>query len=129
MIKRVILALTALGFQQMPIQVQTNDPAQYLSLARDQAGTNKTLIAISTTPGTPEVPGLIYNATLMPPLPNYTPGASFVMIPDVPTQPGATINVNGVGPIVILGTCSRICGLLYAPETNSPALPAAMVVH
>lgn len=130
MIKRLILAITALSFRQMPQQVQSNDPAQYLTLARDQAGTNKTLIAISSTPGTPEVPGLVYDASLLPAFPNYTAGASFVMIPDVPTQPGATINIGGVGPIVILGTCSRICLLLYAPATSTaPLLPAAMVVH
>lgn len=122
MIKRLILGLTALSFQQLPQQVQMNDPAQYLTLERNQAGTNTTLIATS-----PAAPGLKYIASLMPPLQSYTAGASFVMIPDVSTQPNATISVGAIGPVVILGTCSRICVLLYAPATNG--LPEAMVVH
>ena len=121
MIKRLILAITALSFHQLPQQAQWSDSAIYLTRETYQAGVDHTLIATSTTN-----PGLKYTASLMPPLLNYTPGASFTMIPDVPTQPNATIDA-GLGPVVILGTCNRICWLLYAPATSN--LPAAMVVH
>ena len=84
--KRLFLAITALAFNQLPQQAQWADSAIYLTREMDQAGVDHTLNAISTAPNQNEVPGLVYNASLMPPFTNYTAGAWFVMIPDVPTR-------------------------------------------
>jgi hypothetical protein len=106
----------------------TPDSALLLDRPTDQAGTDHTLVAISNGSGL--TPGLVYGAATMPPLAVYTAGQWFVVIPDQPTQPGATINIGGVGPLPIQGTCAQICILLAVGAAASPAGPAtAMVVH
>lgn len=67
--------------------------------------------------------GMKYTATTNPVISSYASLAPFVMIPDVPTQPGATLDL-GPGPVAIQGTCSQICLLLAFGNPVS-----AFVVH
>jgi hypothetical protein len=98
----------------------TADTAVMQSLQRDQAGTSHELIAASTN-----APGVTYTATGNPTLINgYQSGTWYVLIPDVPTLAGATLNIDGLGPIAISGTCSQICLLL---AQSSPV--KSFVVH
>jgi hypothetical protein len=123
MLKRLILAVTSLSIQQMPLQTQQPDTAIYLRRDTDQAGVDHTLMAVSNPSG------ITYSATLNPALQNYTSGQVFVVIPDVPPQPGATLNVNGLGPLTIQGTCSTpACLMIAVGQGSNPGGPPVALV-
>jgi hypothetical protein len=95
---------------QLPQQVQMTATSQNLSLARDIQGIDHIVGASSTIK-----PGITYVAVTDPPFSAYTEGQFFIFYPDVPLQAGATLNLNGIGPMVINGTCSNICFLITYP--------------
>jgi hypothetical protein len=104
--KHLILA-TILGLSQLPTQVQTASSSVNVTQGRDQAGTDHFIVAVSNGSG------VTYTAQGSPTLTNgYTQGQLFVMIPDVPSQANATLNIDGQGPVSISGTCSGSCILL-----------------
>lgn len=97
------------------------DTAVVLARLTDQVGTDKALTATSNPVGCSEcVLGLVYAAQVSPPLAAYTAGQMFVFTPDVPTQSGAKIDIGGLGPIAITGTCPQVCLLLaFGSPVNS----------
>ena len=122
--KSLILA-TVIGLTQLPPQVQYTSTDQNLSILRDQAGTDHTLVASSNYPyPAPQSPpdGLHYVAKANP---SITPagaieGQYFVLIPDIPPQSGATLNIDNIGPIPIQGTCVQECFILaFGNPVNS----------
>jgi hypothetical protein len=128
MFKHLILAAaTVVGLGQLPFQVQTASSSQNLTRALDQAGVDHFIIACSN-PSTCQtgVPGMTYLAQSDPAdqTVGYTQGSFWVVSMDTPNQPGATLNINGWGPMVISGTCDGMCILL---AQGSPV--NALVVH
>lgn len=70
-------------------------------------------------------PGLKYAATSgLPPRQGYTPYQPFVLTVDVPTQAGASLNVDNLGPITIQGNCQQTCWIVPAGTPVN-----AFVVH
>lgn len=92
------------------------DKAVMLSRSMDQHADDHSLIGSShlSIPGQPTggSPGLIYNAFASPSLKGYAPGQYWVFAPDVPTVPGATLNIDQLGPLPIQGSCMLVCWLL-----------------
>jgi hypothetical protein len=80
------------------------DLAYLQTLQGDESGTVHTLNATSG-----DSPGVTYIASLNPAMAQYTSGQLFVLFPDVPTQAGANLNIGGLGPVAIAGTCSKVC--------------------
>lgn len=102
----------------------TPDASVLLSRVTDIAGDDHVLLATSSPSG------ITYSASTSPPIAGYSTGQWFVLIPDVATQPGATLNLQGLGPVSIEGTCSQICILLAVGPTAQPSGPvAAFAVH
>ena len=81
------------------------------TLANDESGQDHVLNAISQNCNLC-TPGLAYTASLNPAMANYSTGQWFIMLPDLPTELGATVNIGGLGPITLNGTCSGACILL-----------------
>jgi hypothetical protein len=99
------------------------DTALMLGRATDQAGSDHSIFAISNCPNLCAT-GKRYAANASPTLTAYTRGQFFVFTPDVTPQPGATLNIDGLGPIAIQGACANVCWLL---ASGSPV--NAFVVH
>jgi hypothetical protein len=58
-------------------------------------------------------PGLKYVAgSGLPPRQGYTPYQPFVLTVDVPTQPGASLDVDSLGPVTIEGICRQTCWIV-----------------
>lgn len=69
--------------------------------------------------------GLSYTAAPSTPFEPYENGQWWVVHLDTPQQPGATLNIGGLGPGTIVGTCNQICimlPLLEGSSNNPPAL-------
>ena len=142
MFKRLVLAVTALSYQQMPLQVQWENSAMYLTRQADVAGGDHELFACSTPAncGNTVSPGVTYVASA--PLPcgpgspastpgcmsSYTAGQWWVVIPDVPTQAGAYLNIGGLGPLSITGTCSKVCIMAAVGPATAPTGPPTTLV-
>jgi hypothetical protein len=141
MFKRLILAVTALSYQQMPLQVQWENSAMYLTRPTDIAGSDHEIFACSTPSncGGTAVPGIAYIASaplacapgqIAGCMSSYTAGQWWVVIPDVPTQSGANLNIGGLGPLAIVGACSRVCIMAAVGPTSAPTgPPTALVVQ
>jgi hypothetical protein len=89
----------------------TADLAVMQTLANDQAGQDHVLNAISTN-CSGCTPGLVYFAALNPALATVNTGSWYIMLPDVPTQPGATLSIGGLGPTPLASQCSTACVLI-----------------
>lgn len=82
---------------------------------------------VSTFNGNASGSGVNYQATgLLPPvsqpLPSYTDGELFVVELDVPQLPGATLDIDNVGPILLVGNCnSQLCIVIYQEATSTSA--------
>jgi len=58
-------------------------------------------------------PGLKYAAAGNPAISvTAQPGTPFIVTVDQPTQSGATLNLDGLGPIAFQGTCARLCEII-----------------
>jgi hypothetical protein len=78
------------------------------------------IVAVSKTS-----PGLKYTAISgLPPRLGYTPYQPFVLTVDVPTQPQASLNIDGLGPVTMVGTCQQTC---WVVPNGSPV--SAFQVH
>lgn len=90
----------------------------------DQIGGDRFLTATSaTTPACPScVPGLVYTAMGSPTFTASTlaGGQGLVLQVDQPTQIGATLNIDNLGPVAFSGTCTRMCIILsYGSPVNT----------
>jgi hypothetical protein len=81
--------------------------------------TNLALAAVSIS-----APGVAYTASNMLLWTNYTPYQAFVLHVDVPTQAGASLNVDNLGPVMFEGTCQQVCWIV---PNGSPV--SAFTVH
>jgi hypothetical protein len=98
------------------------DTAVLLSKTSDQAGGDHLLSAVSNCPSVCS-PGLKYVAAAMPVAQPYAAGQAWLFYPDVPTQPGATLSIGGLGPVPIQGTCAGACWLITV------ANPLGFIAH
>lgn len=48
-----------------------------------------------------------------------TQGTQLWLTVDQPTQAGATLNLDGLGPIAFQGTCQRLCELITSQNTTT----------
>ena len=93
------------------------DSAVLLTNTADLQGKNHTLIATSTAKA-----GVTYAATTASPITGYTQGQYFIFFFDVAPQPGATMNIDGIGPLPIQPTCGTPCFMTVIG--NPPSLLA-----
>ena len=95
------------------------DTAVLLGRQMDQAGTDRSIKAISTCTDVRCLPGLKYVASAVPTLTTYTQNQSFVLSLDQANMPGSTLDIDGLGPIKLQGTCFQICWILgYGSPVN-----------
>jgi hypothetical protein len=92
------------------------DTGYALDRAMDQAGTDHTLIANSS-----QNPGVIFTASASPTLTVYTRNSSWNFTPDVTCLAGATINIDGLGPLVL----KKISGGALVPVTGGECIAGA----
>lgn len=122
-----LAAQTRVGLSQLPTQVQGAAEAATQTLGGDQLFQTHTVVLSSTNN-----PGLVYVGSANPSASGYVNGQLFVITVDTPNLAGATISINGVGPVALTGICNRVCIVLYdaQPSTDPqhPA-PAAFEVH
>jgi hypothetical protein len=95
----------------------TPDLAYLLGIQADQNFGAHLVNGISNPPGS------VYLAQAAPVLGSYEQGQPWVFVPDVPTLPGATLNIGQLGPVPISGSCVKACWLL----TTGP--PWVFLVH
>jgi hypothetical protein len=99
------------------------DTAFLTTQARDQNYASHILNGNSQFFGA--TPGVTYQARANPTLTAYQAGQFWVFFPDLDSQTNATLNIDSVGPIPMVGTCALPACLLIA--VGSPNVTGFLV--